>query len=240
MATPKNHDIAKVADLCRAEGIDPDAARLGDEFYPNHLSIALIDAVFNANLVYDRVLDIVRRYCDRFDLQPVRQPCDPLPPVGHQETLSDLLDHYAQLGPDGFQTEIAQSAYISPGTWRCPVLKSENVRLAAIELCRIGIETLQDAAPGAGRAEDIKSALLPLPGVGHRTVNMFLMYAGHYDIVKGDRRLCRFTARALGRRKVSADEAEHLGRAAAKTLGIPPCLLDYEIWKLGADGGCKR
>ncbi len=77
-------------------------------------------------------------------------------------------------------------------------------------------------------------------GVGPRTVNMFLMYAGHHDIVKGDRHLCRFTARALGRSKVSPDEAEHLVRSAAIALAMPPCLLDYEIWRLGADGGCKR
>ena len=51
---------------------------------------------------------------------------------------------------------------------------------------------------------------------------MFLMYAGHHDIVKGDRRLCRFTARAPGRSKVSAAKAEYLVGAAAKRLSCRP------------------
>ena len=84
------------------------------------------------------------------------------------------------------------------------------------------------------------TALLPLRGIGPRTVNMFLMYAGYHNIVKGDRHLCRFTAQALGRSSVSADEAERLVRSAARARGITPCLLDYEIWRLGAEGSCKR
>ncbi len=155
MTAASDRDFTKVADLVRAEGIDPTTATLDDEFYPAHLTVALIDAVFNANIAYERVKPIMNRYCERFGLQRARQSRDRLPPVGDQETLRDLLDRYTALGRDGFQNDIAQSRYVSPGTWRRPVLKSENVRLTAIALCSIGIETLQDAAPTAGRADDI-------------------------------------------------------------------------------------
>ena len=205
-------------------------AELSDEFFPAHLSIALIDALFTPQLRYYRqVVPIIARYCTRFNVRRVRSDRKKLPPVDEQETLTNLIDHYKTLGPGGFQDEIVRSRYLSPGT---KILKSENVKRAAIELRGIGIETLQDAQ--CISAHEIKCALRPLSGIGDRTIHMFLMYAGDDKFVKGDIHVCRFVATALHRLRVSAEEAERLVGSAAKALGIAPRLLDYEIWKHGA------
>ena len=151
--------------------IDLTNTELGDEFFPAHLSVALFDAVFTPQLHYQRqVVPIIERYCGRFELRRTRQDRTRLPSVDDQETLTDLINHYDALGPSGLQESIVISRYCSPGT---RILKSQNVKRAAVELRGIGIETLQDAH--STRPNDIKCALQPLPGIGDRTIHMFLM-----------------------------------------------------------------
>ncbi len=219
-------DVRRLLDqVCRQ--IDLEGAELGDEFYPGHLSIALIDAFFTPRLRYYRqVVPIIERYCVRFSLRRFRPDRTKLPPVDEQETLTDLIDHCNALGPGGFQDEIVRARYVSPGT---PILKSENVRRAAIGLRGIGIETLQDAQHQP--ADEIKCVLRQLSGISGRTIHMFLMYAGDDEFVKGDVHVCRFVAMALERPRVSAEEAERLVGSAARALGIAPRLLDYKIWE---------
>lgn len=229
--TSKDSEIERLVSHVRCL-IDLDNAKLSDEFYPAHLSVALIDAIFTPRLhYYKNVVPIIERYCERFKLRRMRQGPNraKLPSVEEQETLTDLIDHFYTLGSGGFQQRIVQSRYLSPGT---SILKSENVKRAAIELRGIGVETLQDVQ--CKSAKDIKCVLRPLPGIGDRTIHMFLMYAGDNSYVKGDVHVCRFVATALGLGKISANEAEKLVSSAAYVLGISPRLLDYEIWKHGA------
>ena len=229
--TSENSELERlVSHVCRL--IDLKNAALGDEFYPAHLSVALIDALFTPQLhYYKNVVPIIERYCAHFKLRRLRQGPNraELPPVNDQETLTDLINHFNVLGAGGFQERIVQSRYLSPGT---SILKSENVKRAAIELRRSGIETLQDAQSKS--AEDIKRVLQPLHGIGDRTIHMFLMYAGDDSYVKGDVHVCRFVATALDMEKVAANKAEELVRGAARVVEISPRLLDYEIWKYGA------
>ena len=226
-------DVQAVVDAVRRD-IDLARTSLGDEFYPAHISVALIDAVFSTRLSYQmQVVPIVERYCAYFRLLRVRERGAALPPVSEQETISDLLRHYQELGPSGLQETVVKSRYMSPGT---NILKSENVRRAAVALQGMGVETLQDAAVTPARA--IKCELVPLSGIGERTVHMFLMYAGDDTYVKGDVHVCGFVADALGKSRITPATAEQLVRAAAGLLGMAPRLLDNEIWKLrsGASG----
>ena len=128
-----------------------------------------------------------------------------------------------------FRKRSSRSRYLSPGT---PILKSENVKRAAIELRGIGVETLQDAQYQP--TDEIKCVLRALSGISDRTIHMFLMYAGDDECVKGDVHVCRFVAMALERPRASAEEAERLVGSAARALGIAPRLLDYKIWEYGA------
>lgn len=203
-------------------------AELGDEFFPAHLSVALIDAVFNPQLNYNRVVPIVERYCRRFGLRRTRTDRRNLPPVEGQETLRELIGHYEEYGLEYMREEVFDARYCSPGT---NITKAENVYLAAAELQKIGIYTLQDAREASlERPGEIKSALIKLRGIAGRTINMFLMYSGNDDFVKGDVHVCRFVEKTLGR-KVSASEAEKFVKDAARELKISPRILDYKIWE---------
>ena len=117
---------------------------LPDEFRPAHLSVALVDAVFNPQLHYYRqVVPIVERYCDHFGLKRLRDSDDRVPPREAQETLAELIRHYEELGLRRMREEVFRGNYCSPGT---RVRKSDNVFHCAQALRGVGIEILQDVA----------------------------------------------------------------------------------------------
>lgn len=216
--------------------IDIQNAELSDEFFPAHVSVALIDSILTPRLNYHKVVvPIIERYCNHFGLQRFRVDRMKLPHENDQETLTNLIDHFKNLGPEGFQEEIIKSRFCSPGT---SVLKSENILRAAIELRQIGIQTLQDIQ--CKKANEIKCVLRPLPGIGDRTIHMFLMYVGRDEYVKGDVHVIRFVKNVLNRRQIVAEEAERLVQRAANKLGIAPRLLDYEIWKYSSDSNAMN
>ena len=216
--------------------IDLDNVELGAEFYPAHLSVALIDAIFTSWLRYEaQVVPIVERYCRHFGLRRTRPDRERLPPVADQETLRDLIDHYEVHGVRRMEEEVFGACYRSPGTG---ITKVENVYRAAIALQKTGLDNLQDAA--SGRPEEIECALQPLKGIGPRTIHMFLMYVGNEDYVKGDVHICRFVADALGKTRVRADEAERIVRETAEILGVGPRFLDYAIWQYASAPGGER
>ena len=223
-----------VADrVCRL--IDMKNAKLSCEFFPAHLSVALIDVIFNPQLDYcKQVVPIIERYCQHFDLDRFRQDKKNLPAIEEQETLDDLITHYKKYGKDGMREKVFLSNFRSPGT---EIFKSDNVCCAARALQKIGINTLQDAcrmSKDPDGIEKIKCALLQLRGIGERTVHMFLMYSGNDDFVKGDVHVRRFVADALSVKKASAENAECLVRKAARILDVFPRLLDYKIWEYQA------
>ena len=221
--------VAKQVARC---SIISENAELGGEFFPAHLSVALIDAVFNPQLRYKAaVVPIIERYCRRFGLRRTRTDRENLPPTEEQETLRDLIGHYEEYGLEYMKEEVFAVRYCSPGTHITKITKAENVFLVAAELQKIGIDTLQDAREASlERPGEIKNTLIKLHGIGERTINMFLMYSGNENFVKGDVHVCRFVKKALGR-KVSAAEAEKFVKDAARELGIPPRILDYKIWE---------
>ena len=218
-------DVRRVVHRVRSL-IDRNGTKLGEEFFPAHLPVALIDAIFTANREYALVVPIVERYCQRFSLNRVRRDRTTLPPVGDQETLSDLIGHYETLGLDELQETVFRVRW--PAHPSTKMLRSENVRRAAVTLHDIGVETLQDIQ--SRRPDEIKCALKPLRGIGDQTIHMFLMYVGHDDFVKGDVHVRRFVAEALDRPRVSAKEAERLVGSTARALDVAPRLLDYGIW----------
>ena len=229
MRNTEAREVQAVVDEVRRR-IDLEIAELGDEFFPAHLSVALINAVLTPQLqYYEQVIPVIERYCRSFGVRRVRRDQSRLPPVEEQETTNDLIQHYLVLGIDGMQRLVFRTQYRSPGT---KVLKSENVGRVAVALRGIGIQTLQDAQ--STNPDVTKSVLKVLPGIGDRTIRMFLMYSGADQFVKGDTHVCRFVANALASVRVAPEAAERLVTLAAHALGITPRLVDYEIWKTGA------
>ena len=205
--------------------------QLGNEFFPEHLSVALIDAVFTPRLRYEEVVvPIVERYCKFSGIEKTRTNKDQLPPEHDQETLQDLVDHYSKYGVPYMADKVYKSRHCSPGT---KILKAKNVRDVAFRLREIGVNVLQDMPHTS--SEKIESTLKPIRGIGHATIRMFKMYSGSSDLVKGDVHICRFVAHALNTKKVSPKKAERLVENAASIIGLRPRQLDYVIWKFERD-----
>ena len=216
--------------VCRSLPLD--AAELTDEFFPAHLPVALIDAVFRSRLrPGERPAPIAERYCHRFGIARRRADRWEPPPVDAQETLGELVRHYDDLGADRVASEVFRSRHRVRGA---RTTGAESVRDAAKALRGIGVDVLQDVP--VRRPAEIRDALRPLPGIDEHTVRMLLMYTGDEDFVLGDVHLRRFVASAIGSRTVSATRAEDLVRQSAYELIVSPRLLDHEIWRYGVSG----
>ena len=224
-------EVRQVADaVCRSIALD--RTTLTDEFFPAHLSVALIDAVFRSQLRNgERPAPIAERYCRHFGIARRRANRLELPVVDDQERLDDLIRRYDELGVDRIASKVFQSRHRLPGT---KITRAESILHTAKSLRSTGIDVLQDVS--ARRPAEIDDALRPLPGVDESTVRMLLMYTGGEDFVLGDVHLRRFVASAVGRRTVCAAEAEDLVRRSAYELILSPRFLDREIWQYGVSG----
>ncbi len=141
MCKLESYQVAKLV-RCRINLKD---AKLHKAYYPAHLSVALIDAIFNPQLRYEKqVVPIIKRYCRYFGIPWTRAGEDRrnLPLVVDEETLTNLIIHYKKYGVERMMNCVFQSRFCSPGT---KIRKAKNVYRAALALQRIGIDNLQDA-----------------------------------------------------------------------------------------------
>ena len=215
-----------------SRSIPLDTVRLTAEFFPAHLPVAVIDAVFRSRLRHgERPSPVAERYCRHFGITPRRADRWAPPPVDEQESLGDLIRHYDELGADAIANRVFQSGRRFPGT---KITRAEIVVRAAQALRHIGVDVLQDVP--SRRPAEIDAALEPLSGIDTQTVRMLLMYTGAEDFVLGDTHVRTFVASAIGKRAVSAPEAEALVRATAYELILSPRLLDHQIWLYGVSG----
>ena len=170
--------VVNVAQVARAlgrsfsfENATFDNTRLPEEFFPVHLSVALVDLVFRfGHGRGEQPPPMAERYCRRFGLAWVRTDPLALPRRGEQETLETLVGRYHECGVDGMANEVFRSLCCFPGT---EVPRAAYVVRIANELRRIGINVLQDVR--VRRRRQIDESLRPLPGVDEHFVRMLLM-----------------------------------------------------------------
>ena len=80
---------------------------LPGEFFPAHLPVAVMDAVFRTRCRYrPSSVPAAERYCRKFGLASTREDRWNPPPVDQQETLGDLVRRHDELGPDKMTTEV--------------------------------------------------------------------------------------------------------------------------------------
>ena len=205
---------------------------LPEEFRPAHVTVALVDAVFNPRLRHiETVVPIVERYCRYFNLKRTVSAERWPPSLKSQQNLRALIDQYRGPGKNKMRTRVFGKDFRSPGTM---VYKSDNVLECAKTLHGLYIDTIHDVR--AKTPESVKKALTGVKGIGPATAHMFLMYCGRDDYVKGDIHVCQFVAEALAVEKVRPCDAEELVAAAACRLNVTPRALDAAIWTLGARG----
>ena len=202
---------------------------LPDEFFPAHLTVALVDAVFRsgAALQEGQGVQCAERYCLHFGLSRVRGNRWEHPPRDAQETLRDLVVRYEERGMDAMMDAVFHTRLRSPGS---DIARSEHVLRAATALRGIGIEVLQDVS--SRPVAEVERTLRCSVGIADPAIRSLLMYTGADDFVRGDEHVRRLVGNAICRGGVSSAEAEALVRKAAYELILSPRYLDREIWNL--------
>ena len=223
-------EIGQVVEAVR-DSISLASVDLPDEFYPAHLSVALIDAIWRPRLG-EHALGVVEQYCGRFGIASRRAQRWQRPLREEQEPLGTLVAHYETLGLRVMSGEVlcvrGRPSFDGAG-------EAAALSHAAWALRTLGIEVLQDVA---GRAPGvIEYALRTWTRMRESDVRRFLMYTSGEDFVCADLPLRRFVARALGVEAVPAHRARKLVRGAAHQLILSPRFLDCEIWRLSDSGG---
>ena len=217
-------EIARVA-AAIARAIPLEKLELPEEFFPAHLSVALIDAVFRSRPGRrDDPAASAERYCRHFRIPRTRARRWKTPPVHRQETLGDLIGYFDEIGVDRMKGEVFRARQRLPGT---RIARAEYVLHAARALRYLGVDVLQDVP--SLPPEDVEDALRPSSEVGDYIVRKLLMYAGDDDYVRGDIHVRRFVGDALGERTVSAARAKNLVRQSAYELILSPRFLYLEI-----------
>ena len=206
-----------------------DVHQLPDEFFPAHLSVALIDAVFRSHDEQDdEAVQAAVRYCRASCIARVRADRWELPPVEEQETLADLLRRFDGPGAD---STIGDAFVAGKPLANMAATNTGYVLRAARALRNLGISVLQDVS--IRPAEEIEHALQYSAGLDRTAVRRLLMHTGNDDFVLGDGHIRDFVALSIGHNHVSAGMAEQLVRHAAYELIVSPRFLDCAIWKYG-------
>ena len=207
-----------------------DSAELPKEFFPAHLSVAIIEAVFRFQPGQEeQSSQIAKRYCGHFGLTHRRGNMFELPPVDEQETVANLIGHYDERGVKGMANEVFETSCRFPGTAMC---RAESVLHIAKALRHIGVDTLQDVQDRR-LVQELEEALRSVPGMDGSMARLILTYAGDDDFVVGDDQVRRFVAEATGQRTVSASCAAYLVSQAAYEFILSPRHLDYRIYCYG-------
>ena len=205
-----------------------ESIELPGEFFPAHLSVALLDAIFPSPEGHDdQGTRAAIRYSRRFEIAYARTDRWELPPAEEQETLSDLIGRHTELGEDRMGEMLFPIDERFPGT---KLAGTSHFLRTAIELEQIGIRVLQDIR--ALGSEKIEHCLRLSAGLRESAIRRFLMYTGDDDFVRGDAHVRTFVAEATGRSAVSAAQAEDLVRRAAYEFILSPRYLDFAIWTL--------
>ena len=220
-------DIRQMADASR-RSLPLSESTLPDEFFPAHLTVALVDAVLRPRPWRPEPAEATARYRRRFGLATRRPDLWKLPPPSEQETLEDLLRHFDELGMDAMTRELLGATGSSAAA---TTRNTKDLLRTAGSLRSIGVEVLQDVLCRPPEAVEAT-----LRGAGTYAARLLLMYTGDDDFVRGDTHVRRFVASAIGRRSVRADRAEALVRAAAHELILAPRFLDSLIWQHGVSG----
>ena len=204
-----------------------DAAELPNEFFPAHLSVAIIEAVFRFQPESEeQSSQVAQRYCRRFGLARMRRSKFELPPVDEQETVADLIAHYDELGEAGMTNEVFATSCRFPGT---AMSRAEAVVEIAQALRHIGVDVLQDVQHRSVQVLDaVRSGVRGSVGSMSR---LLVTYAGDDDLVVADDHVRRFVAEATGHRTVSASWAARVVCQTAYECVLSPRHLDYRIYR---------
>lgn len=210
-----------------------DNARLGNEYYYQHLPLCVIDSVFSLGIKYEMVKTVIANYCSFFKLLTFRSNLNTLPSEQEQQSISTFIELYDKYCIIEFANGIYRNRCKT--STRSGILKAEAVLLFARVLKDYGINYFQDIHKIYNQL-DIERYVLSIKGQSSgKSWVYFLMLAGNDCFIKPDRQIQRFLLSATGK-DFTAQEAQELLYKVANVLkkeypSITPRLLDYKIWE---------
>ena len=226
----RRNPVAMLADHVEEIGLVP--VGVSEEYRYASLPLCVIDAVFSIGARYKSTQATVARFCHNTGWPRLAASRDERGAGSH--SLSGLLDFYGGLTPEAATETLFGNRQRTSTT--SGILKAEAVKLFADALLRCEIDRFTDITPE--RLELAESIILGLPGQGSGIAfDYFRMLAGDDDIIKPDRMIQRFVARALGTAAVPGTrQAAVLVRLAARELTRrghhwTPLNLDHAIWR---------
>lgn len=231
MAGDFDSEDTKLAAFC-ANHLDLHAAKLGNEYFYASLPHCVIDAVYSIGVRYEGVQNVVRRYCNYFDVSQVRPSREELPSRPEQQPLSDLVRNMEVLGIERFTRHIFQNSQRTSS--QSGILKSDAVFRFARVLSSHSIDFFQDISSHIDDT-DLERELRNIPGQSSGiSIDYFFMLAGDGRLIKPDRHVLGFLRRVLSR-TCGIEEARSLLSNACVTLRprfpqLTPRVLDYVIW----------
>jgi len=226
--TPHTDAIRMLADFVEETGLQP--VPLPKEFFYASLPLCVIDAVFSIGVTYSSTRNTVVRFAERqgWVLGPVEDRSH------GEKTVGDFLACYAGLSPDEAANQLFGNRQRTSS--RSGILKAEAVQHFAIALQETGIEDFVDLTEG--RLTAAEATIRQIPGQKSGiSFDYFRMLAGDDNLIKPDRMVQRFVARAIGEapEKVGPDRARGLLQGAVAELNTrgtawSPRALDHEVW----------
>ena len=207
-------------------------AKLSDEYFYQSLPLCVIDAVYSIGVKYESTKETVKRYCNYFNLQRIKNNKDLMPNQDTQESIEAFFNKMNRIGVDTFTEKIfdnRQRTSTNKG-----ILKSEAAYRFAKTLKNHDVNYFQDVTKVVLKSnfeKDIKSIPGQRSGISLR---YFYMLSGSNNFIKPDRHLLKFLRDGLNE-NIDLNMAEHLISGACNILKLKynhlsPRLLDHSIW----------
>lgn len=214
-------EIQTLVSYCEANLGDPHLWKTPDG-YPESLALCIIDSLYSTGSHYTSVLNVIRRYKERY-------------PAGGTHGAEDLLRSITEAGgAQRWAEDVVQNrkpAHTHPGA----LLKAEIIEQAAQLMLDLGIRTVPDlrrVVEEKPQDNPVYYGWKKLPSQSSGvTYNYLLLLAGMQSI-KPDRMVLRFLADALGEdTPLSNDRACTLLELTAEHLGVEARALDHIVWR---------
>ena len=203
------------------------------EFFYASLPLCVIDAVFSIGVTYTSTRNTVVRFCEHQGW--TKSPGLDAPRAEGEHTISGFLTLFDGLTPDQMAEKLFGNRQRTSS--RSGILKAEAVRRFAVALKETGIDDFCDLAEERLTAAETSVRWIPGQKSGI-SFDYFRMLAGDDNLIKPDRMVQRYIARALGEapQYVSPDKARKLLQGATLVLvqhgqDWSPRRLDHSIWK---------
>lgn len=205
---------------------------LGPEFFYPSLPLCVVDAVFSISVTYKSTQNTVTRFCERqgWNQSPVKDGTR----TRGEHSIGDMLDLLEGLTPDKMADDLFGNRQRTSST--SGILKADAVSRFCLALRNAGIDDFINLS--ADNLSDAESQVREIPGQKSGiSFSYFCMLCGNDNLVKPDRMVQRYIARALSVKpeKVRPDRIGELMRRSVDLLishgqEWSPRVLDHSIW----------